>query len=119
MLAEFQYEIHRQLYNDWRLSMIDKRLKNSLKVAVLELCCGDQPLRDRLKCAIRTLDGFLGQREAWPAVLYSRAQDISDELNSAQTTEAAIEALDLPGVQRLAERILHLYADCYSQGEQN
>lgn len=97
--------------------MIDRRLKNSLKVAALELCCGDQLLRDRLKCAIHTLDGFLGRREAWPAVLYSRAQDISDELKSAQTTEAAIEEMDLPSVQRLAERILHLYADCYSQGE--
>lgn len=94
--------------------MLDKHLKNAIKVAALELCCGDQLLKERLTGAIRALDGFLGRRETWPAVLTSRAQDISDSLKSAATAEAAIAGMDLPDVQRLAERILHLYADCHA-----
>ena len=97
--------------------MIDKALTSSVKNVALELCCGNQLLKDRLKSAVQVLDGFLGRREAWAADLYSRAQNISDELKSAPTVNAAIEAMDLPNVQRLAERILCLYADCYSQGK--
>lgn len=96
------------------MSKIEKHLKNAIKVATRELCCGDQPLRERLGAAILSLDGFLGKREAWPAALYIRAQDISDALKADNASELAIESMDFPQVQRLAERILNLYADCHS-----
>ena len=91
--------------------MIDKQLQNAIKNAALELCCGDQTLRGRLSCAVRRLDRFLGRREDWPAALYSRSQDISDEFKGFQSAESAIEAMQFSKVERLAERILHLYAD--------
>ena len=74
--------------------MIDKRFKNAIKVATLELCCGDQPLRNRLSRAIQTLEGVLGQREEWPPALYRRLQDISDEIKSRSPAEAAINAME-------------------------
>jgi hypothetical protein len=61
---------------------------------------------------MQSLDGFLGRREEWPPALYARSQDISDEFKGAESVKDAIEAMDLPRVERLAERILHLYADC-------
>lgn len=101
------------------MSKIDKHLKQSIKVATLELCCGDQPLKERLTSAIRSLDRFLGRREAWPAALYARAQDISDELKPPDAGGTALDAMVLSDMQRLAERILHLYADCNCPDESN
>lgn len=96
---------------------IDKSLRKALKVATVELCCGDTLLKERLLRAMRVLDSFLGRREEWPPTMYSRAQDISDALKSSDTVDAAIEGMDLSGVQKLAERILHLYAECHSSSE--
>lgn len=99
------------------MSTIDKRLKKAVKAAAFELCCGDSLLRERLLNAMRVLDSFLGPREEWPPAIYSRAQDISDALKSSDTVEAAIEGMDVSSVQRLAERILHLYAGCHSSSD--
>jgi len=96
-----------------RWDLTDKHLKGAIKSATLELCCGDQPLRQRLSLALRFLDSFLGKREEWPPALFSRSQDISDEFKGAESVEEAIEAMDFTRVERLAERILHLYADCH------
>lgn len=93
---------------------IDNQLKQAIKVATLELCCGNGTLRDRLAFAVRSLDGYLGQRESWPPALMIRAQNISDALKSAESAEAAIAQMDASALRRLAERILHLYADCSS-----
>lgn len=96
---------------------IDKNLKKAVKAATFELCCGDGRLRDRLISAMRVLDSFLGPREEWPPAIYSRAQDISDALKSNETIDVVIENLELPVVRRLAERILHLYAESNSSSE--
>jgi hypothetical protein len=93
---------------------VDKSLKEAIKVAALELGCGDASLRDRLASAIRSLDRFLGHRESWPPVLQVRVQDISDELKSGESAEAVIAQMDHSNVRQLAERILRLYADCHS-----
>lgn len=92
--------------------MIEKDLIRSVNDATLLLCCGDEPLKERLLSAIRALNVTLNQRQDWPVMLRRRAQDILDELNSAVTPEAAITAMDSQSARRLAERILHLYADC-------
>ena len=99
------------------MSITDKRLKKALKAATFELCCEDGLLKDRLLRAMCALDSFLGPRENWPPAMYSRAQDISDALKSSDSVETAIERMDFSGVQRLAERILHLYAGCHSSKE--
>lgn len=96
------------------MSKIDTHLKDAIKVATVELCCSDQLLRERLRSAIRTLDRLLGRREAWPAALYARVQDISDELKSDDTGDTAIDGMSVPKMKRLAERILQLYPDCHS-----
>jgi len=92
---------------------VDKHLKDAIKVTTLELCCGDRLLKARLMSAIRSL----GRREAWPVSLYARVQDISDALKSAGTGEAAIDGMELSDMRQLAERVLHLYADCHSSAE--
>jgi len=104
---------------DLSMPKIDKHLQQSIKFATLELCCGDRPLKERLTLAIRSLDRFLGRREAWPAALYARVQDISDELKSPDAVGTALDAMALSDMQQLAERILHLYADCNSSAESN
>lgn len=101
------------------MSKNDKHLKEAIKVAALELCCGDQLLRERLRSAIRALDRFLGRREAWPDALYARVQDVSDKLKSADTGEIAVDRMSISDVRRLAERILQLYADCHSPPQPN
>jgi len=97
---------------------IDKNLKRAIKNATLELCCGDRTLKERLAAAIQTLDGFLGKREAWPPGLQARMQDISDVLKSAGLNADVVGLMDASDARRLAERILHLYADCVSPGPQ-
>lgn len=92
--------------------MIDRHLLRSVTDAILELCCSDAALKDRLLSAVRALNVVLIRREDWPVALRQRAQDIADELNSHGTPEQAIAAMDLQSARRLAERILHLYADC-------
>lgn len=96
------------------MSTIDQGLKKAVKAATMELCCADALLKDRLLRAMRVLDSFLGPRENWPPAMYSRAQDISDALKSGDSVDATIEGMDLSDVRRLAERILHLYAECQS-----
>ena len=93
--------------------MSDKQLNNFVKVATLELCCGDDALKVRLGRAVKTLELLLNERETWPALLRRRAQDISDVLRAESTPEDAIAAMDLPTAQHLAERILNLHADCF------
>lgn len=95
--------------------MVELRLKQALKTATLELCCGSQPLRPRLARAIGQLDRFLGRREEWPSALYARSQDISDAFRNSESVEAAIEAMEQAQVERLAERLLNLYVDCHTQ----
>lgn len=92
--------------------MSESRLKDAIKMATLELCCGNQPLEHRLARAIRRLDGFLGRRESWPSTLYSRSQDISDAFRGAESVDVAIADMEPAQLERLAERILHLYVDC-------
>jgi len=93
--------------------MIDKLLNDSVRTAALELCCGDQFFKNRLVRAVRALERTLASREDWPPMLRRRAQDISDSLRGDIDAEAIIVVMDLPSAQRLAERILHLYADCH------
>jgi hypothetical protein len=92
--------------------MIEKNLLRSVTDAVLELCCADVLLKDRLLSAVRALNTVLVRREDWPVPLRRRAQEIADELNSRGAPEQVIAAMDFQSARRLAERILHLYADC-------
>ncbi len=92
--------------------MVDKTLMRSVTDAVLELCCSDHDLKNRLASAVRSLKTALVRREDWPLKLRQRAQDIADELDFQQTPEQLIAAMDSQSARRLAERILHLYADC-------
>jgi hypothetical protein len=92
--------------------MIDSSLTRSVTDAAVELCCGDSLLKPRLLSAVRALNTALVQRENWPPMLRQRAQDVADELNACGAPEQAIAAMDAHAARRLAERILHLYADC-------
>ena len=87
-------------------------LKRCITDAALELCCGNGDLKGRLLLAYRALNVVLIRQETWPLKLRQRAQEISNELTRDATPEQAIAALDVQGSRRLAERILHLYADC-------
>jgi len=62
--------------------------------------------------ALRALRIVLIRDEMWPPMLRQRVQEISDELNRGGTPEQTINSLDMQSSRRLAERILHLYADC-------
>jgi hypothetical protein len=93
--------------------MLETELLRSVTDAVLALCCGDESLRDRLWTAVRSLNVVLQRREAWPPMLHRRAQEISEEFADFGTPEEAISKMDLQSARRLAERILHLYADCH------
>jgi hypothetical protein len=92
--------------------MVEKYLMRSVTDAALELCCGNALLKDRLLSAVQSLKTALIRRADWPVRLRQRAQDIADELDSQGTPEQFIAAMDPQSAQRLAERILHLYADC-------
>ena len=92
--------------------MAEDELLQRVTEAVLQLCCGDSALKDRLLSAVRALNVALERREDWPAILRRRAQQISDELRAQGTVELTIAALDAQSARRLAERILHLYSDC-------
>lgn len=92
--------------------MIDTHLLKSVTEATLALCCGDAALKDRLQSAARALDVVLVVREDWPAMLRHRAQEIADELKTHGQSEQSIAAMDPQAARHLAERIIHLYADC-------
>jgi hypothetical protein len=92
--------------------MIDNNLLRSVTDAAVELCCGDAMLKDRLQSAVHALDVVLVVREDWPVMLRQRAQEIADELKTRGHSEKTIAAMDSQAARRLAERILHLYADC-------
>ena len=91
--------------------MIDPEQLRYISSAAEELACREGPLRERLLAAARRLDAALPRRERWPGHLLQRAQQIQAELNSAGSFEATIHAMELAVAERLAERILHLYAD--------
>lgn len=92
--------------------MIENSLLRSITDATLELCCGEGRLAERLPAAVRALNVVLVRREDWPLMLRHRAQEIADELKSLGEPDATIAAMDSQSAKRLAERILHLYADC-------
>ena len=98
---------------------LEKDLFRSVNDAALKLCCGDECLKDRLLAAIRTLEFAISHRELWPAALRGRTQEISDQLKNYDTLDSAIQAMDPSSAQRLAERILHLYADSRSVSTSN
>lgn len=93
--------------------MVEKELMRSVSDAVLALCCGNEALHGRLLAAVRALNVSLQRREDWPAMLRRRAQEISDELAKHGTPEESVSTMDIQTARRLAERILHLYADCH------
>lgn len=99
--------------------MSDKHLQECIKHAALELCCGDDPFKNRLASAVRRLEESLTLREDWPAELRRRAQDISDELRCDTAPNAPMYAMDFTTAQRLAERILNLYADSCANSKSN
>jgi hypothetical protein len=92
--------------------MINVELKRCITDAAVELACGNGDLNGRLLSAVRALRIVLIREEIWPPILRHRAQEISDDLNRGGTPEETIAALDMQSSRRLAERILHLYADC-------
>lgn len=92
--------------------MINADLKRCITDAAVELSCGNDDLKGRLTLAVRALRIVLIRDEMWPPILRRRAQEISDELNRGGTPEQTIGSLDIQSSRRLAERILHLYADC-------
>jgi len=92
--------------------MIENNLLRSVTEAASELCCGDALLKDRLKAAVKALNVALIVREDWPVMLRQRAQEIADELKSQGSSEHSIASMDSQAARHLAERILHLYADC-------
>ena len=92
--------------------MINVELKRCIKDAAVELACGNDDLKGRLLLALRALRIVLIREEIWPLILRRRAQEIIDELNRGGTPEQMIASLDMQSSRRLAERILHLYADC-------
>lgn len=91
--------------------MIDPELLRSIGSAAEELACRDGPLRERLAAAAHKLDAALPRRDRWPGPLLQRAQQIRSELSSAGSFEATVHAMGQAAAERLAERILHLYAD--------
>ena len=92
--------------------MINPDLKRCITDAAVELACGNDDLKGRLLLAIRALQIVLIRDELWPPILRRRAQEISDDLNRGGTPGQTIDSLDMQSSRRLAERILHLYADC-------
>ncbi len=93
--------------------MINVDLKRCITDAAVELSCGNDDLKGRLMLAFRALRIVLIRDEMWPPILRRRAQEISDELNRGGTPEQTIGSLDMQSSRRIAERILHLYADCH------
>ena len=91
--------------------MVDPELLRYISSAAEELACRDGPLRERLAAAARKLDAALPRRDRWPGPLLQRAQQIQSELSSAGSFEATVHTMEQVVAERLAERILHLYAD--------
>ena len=91
--------------------MVDPELLRFISSAAEELACRDGPLRERLAAAARKLDAALPRRERWPGPLLQRAQQFQSELSAAGSFEATVHTMDEAAAERLAERILHLYAD--------
>lgn len=91
--------------------MVDPEVLRSISAAAEELACREGPLRERLAAAARKLDAALPRRDRWPGPLLQRAQQIKSELSSAGSFEATLHTMDQALAERLAERILHLYAD--------
>jgi hypothetical protein len=92
--------------------IMNSELLRSVSDAALELCCGDADLKGRLLSAVRALNVDLIRKEDWPPMLRQRAEDISKDLSRYGTAEQTISKIDSQAAQRIAERILHLYADC-------
>ena len=91
--------------------MVDPELLQCISWAAQELACREGPLRERLAAAARKLNAALTRRERWPGPLLQRAQQIQSELSSAGGFEATVHTMNEVTAERLAERILHLYAD--------
>ncbi len=91
--------------------MLDHELTRALTDAVLELCCRDGGLNERLVAAGEKLDLYLPRHERRPGVLLQRAQELRDELHAHGDLTLILGCGNAITAQRLAERVLHLYAE--------
>lgn len=95
--------------------MTDDEVTRTVTDAVLELCCREGTLKERLSAATQTFDRILlllHRQDRWPNPLLQRAEEIDVDLHSQiacwRTTADCHEA---GAARRLAERLLQLYAD--------
>jgi hypothetical protein len=91
--------------------MIDPDLQRHIAYAAEELACRDGSLKERLIAAAHRLAAVLPARERWPSQLSGRAHQLENELGTLGNFEETIRGLDQAVAERLAQRILHLYAD--------
>jgi hypothetical protein len=91
--------------------MIDPDLQRYIAYAAEELACRDGSLKERLIAAAHKLASVLPARERWPGELLQRARQIENELGTLGNFEKTIWDMDQAAAERLAQRILHLYAD--------
>lgn len=91
--------------------MVDHELTRALTDAVLELCCRDGALNERLLAAAEKLDLYLPRHERRPGIMLQRAQELQDELHAHRDLAPILGCWNATTAQRLAERVLHLYAE--------
>ena len=95
--------------------MIDDELRTAVTDAMLELCCRDGTLKERLLESTHKLDlviHLLLQHERWPSSLLQRAEEIDIDLHSQVNLQSTnVEYHEAAAARCLAERILHLYSD--------
>lgn len=91
--------------------MVDHELIRAVTDAVLELCCRDGGLNERLATAAEKLDLYLPWHDPRPGVLLQRANALRDELLAHRDPTPIADCWNNTTAQRLAERVLHLYAE--------
>jgi len=91
--------------------MVDHELMRALTAAVLELCCRDGVLNERLVAAAEKLDLYLPWHDRQPGATLQRAQKLLDELHAHSDLTPIPGCWNATTAQRLAERVLHLYAE--------
>lgn len=91
--------------------MVDHELTRALTDAVLVLCCRDGALHERLASVAEKLDLYLPRYERRPGIMLQRAQELRDELHAHSDLASLTGYWNGTTAQRLAERVVHLYAD--------
>jgi len=91
--------------------MVDHELTRALSDAVLELCCRDEALSQRLVAATAKLDLYLPRHERRPGIMRQRAHELLRELHAHSGLTPIIGRWNLTTAQRLAERVVHLYSE--------